>query len=225
MLMAVEKGNLEQVRSALRGDLAIGDIVDYTPGNQRLAEIVAGAVPQWHVIEAHPNSERTAAAHLVARRFGMFVPETEETIIRRGRGVDVTRLMFRGYIFVFVWDILAHKRRIESIPGVSRIMYVDTAGGRKRPAVISDAMIDQIRAVENRERPLPAVMIPEEIAPPKKGRLTHKQKRAYELARAEWERNNEVVACRSWSAFQDSLIKLDEEGRNQTLRNALQLAA
>lgn len=223
--MAASKGNLEQVRAALAGDLAIGDIVDYSPVNTRLAEIMPGAVPQWHVVETHPNSERTAAAHLVARRFGIMVPEIEETILRRGRKIDVTRLMFRSYIFIFVWDIMAHQRRIQSVPGVSRIMYVETVRG-KRPAVISDAMVDEIRAVENGKRPLPAVMIPEEIAPPKKkGRWTKKEKRAYELQRAQWERNNEVVACRPWSAFQDCLLTLDEEGRNQTLRNALQLAA
>lgn len=223
--MATTKGNMEQVRAALSGELHVGDIVDYTPGNERLAEILPRATPQWHVLETHPNSERLAASHLIARRFGVFVPETEETIVRRGRKIDVTRLMFRTYIFVFVWDIMAHQRRIQSVPGVSRIMYVETVRG-KRPVVISDVLIDQIRAVENRERPLPAVMIPDEIAPPKKkGRWTKKEKRAYELQRAEWERGNEIVACRSWSLFQDSLLTLDEEGRNQTLRNALQLAA
>jgi transcriptional antiterminator NusG len=154
-----------------------------------------------------------------------MVPEMEETIVRRGRKIDVTRLMFRSYIFIFAWDILAHQRRIQSVPGVARIMYVETVRG-KRPVVISDALIDQIRAVENRERPLPAVMIPEEFMPPKKkGRWTKKEKRTYELQRAEWERSNEVVGCRAWSAFQDSLLTLDDDGRNQTLRNALQLAA
>jgi transcription antitermination factor NusG len=226
MLMAAEKGNLDQVRSALRGDLAVGDLVDYSPMNPWSAELVPGAMPQWHVLETYPNNERMAAAHLVARRFGMFVPEIEETIVLRGRKVDRVRLLFRGYIFVFVWDILRHQRRIESIPGVLRIMFVETSVGRKRPAVISDAKIDEIRAVENGERPLPTIMFPDEPSlPKKKGRYRKNEKRLYELQRAQWERDNEVVACQSWSPFQDSLSTLDEEGRNQTLRKALGIAA
>jgi transcriptional antiterminator NusG len=226
MLMAVEKGNLQQVRAALHGELKIGDIVDYSPLASRAAELVPGAEPHWHVIETHPNGEATAAGHLIARRFGIFVPEIEETIIRRGRKIDVKRLMFRGYIFVFVWDILSHQRRIESVPGVARIMYVETAGGRKLPAVISDKKIDEIRAVENRERPLPEIMMPEQIGmPKKKGRWKKIQKKLYELQRAQWEHDNEVVGCSPWSAFQDGLMTLDADGRNQTLRKALQLAA
>lgn len=219
--MNEKPGNLAEVRR----QLSVGDIVD-DYASPLCAELVPNVSPNWHPIETYPNSERKAASHLIARRFGIFVPEKEEKIVSRGRKLDRTILMFPGYIFVFVWDILAHKRRIESVPGVSRIMYVETAAGRKLPAVISDAMIDEIRAVENRERPLPEVMIPEELVPPKKkGRWTKKEKRAYELRRAEWERGNEIVACRSWSVFQDGLLTLDGEGRNQTLRKALELAA
>lgn len=218
-------GNMEQVRAELGRDLQVGDIVDYN-GNPTLAEIVPGRTPQWHVVETHPNRERTAAGHLIARRFGVFLPEKEETVVRRGRKFDQTSLIFRGYIFVFVWDIVEHIDRINSIPGVSRLVYVETMGGRRLPATLTDEQIDQIRAVENHERPLPAITIPEEIIRPKgKGRWTKKQKRLYDLQRQQIEHDNEVVACRPWSAFQDSLLTLDEEGRNQTLRNALGLAA
>ena len=39
----------------------------------------------------------------VAMRFGIFVPEIEETIVRRGRAIDRKSLMFTRYIFVFTW--------------------------------------------------------------------------------------------------------------------------
>ena len=225
MLMTT-KGNLAEVRAALGRDLQVGDIVDHNAFNPLLAEIVPKAAPAWHVIETHPNRERTAAGHLIARRFGVFLPEKEETVVRRGRKFDQTSLMFRGYIFVFVWDVVSHINRIKACPGVSGLVYVEESDGDRWPATLTDEQVDQIRAVENHERPLPAIMIPEEIAMPKrKVRWTKKQKRLYELQRQQIERDNEIVACRPWSAFQDSLMTLDSDGRNQTLRNALGLAA
>jgi transcription antitermination factor NusG len=223
MLMTT-RGNLAEVRAMLGRDLEIGDVVDHS-GNPTLAQIVPGKTPKWHVIETHPNRERTAAAHLIARRFGVFVPEKEETVVRRGRQLDQVSLMFRGYVFVFVWDIVEHINRIRAIPGVMRIVFVETANGAREPAVLKDDMIDQIRAVENTERPLPPIMIREEIInPSKKGRWTKKQKRLYEMQRAQLAHDNEIVGCRPWSAFQDGLMTLDGEGRNQTLRSALGLS-
>lgn len=218
-------GNMEQVRAALGRDLKVGDVVDYS-GNPTLAQIVPGMTPRWHLIETHPNRERTAAGHLIARRFGVFLPEKEETIVRRGRKLDQTTLMFRGYIFIFVWGVLHHIKRIEAIPGVSRVVFVDVSEGLRMPAILTDEQIDQIRAVENTQRPLPAITVEDVIQVPKqKGRWTKKQKRLYELQRAEFEAANEVVACRPWSAFQDGIMDLDGEVRNQTLRNALRIAA
>jgi len=211
-------GNMEQVRAELGRDLQVGDVVDYS-GNPTLAQIVPGVEPRWHVVETHPNRERTAAGHLIARRFGVFVPEKEETIIRRGRVLDQVSLMFRGYVFVFVWDVVQHINRIRAIPGVMRM--VSFADGT--PAVISDELIDKIRVVENTLRPLPAIM--DDIVKPKKGRWTKKQKMIYQLQREQARRDFEVVACRPWSPFENDIMTLDSEGRNQTLRKALGLAA
>lgn len=218
-------GNMEQVRNELRRDLQVGDVVDYD-GNPTLAQIVPGAIPRWHVIETHPNRERTAASHLIARRFGVFLPEKDETVIRRGRKLEQTTLMFRGYIFVFVWSILTHIKRIEAVPGVSRVMFVDVSDDLRLPATLTDEQIDQIRAVENRERPLPAIIIPEHMMKPKKkGRWRKNQKSLYALEQEQLKRDSEVIRCRPWSAFEDGLMTLDSDGRNQTLRNALGLAA
>lgn len=204
-------GNLADVRAALGRDLEIGDIVDRSPSNPLVAEIYSGVTPRWHVIETHPSREKTAAAHLVARRFGVFVPEKEETIVRRGRKVDQTTLLFRGYVFVFVWDIMEHMRRIMAVPGVMRPIYLEDAFGRRKPAVLTDEQVDQIRAVENTERPLKAIMV-DELAKPK-GRMNHRQKMLYKLAREMAKSDNEIVGCHAWSPFQQELLTLDGDGQ------------
>jgi hypothetical protein len=236
MLMGNEKGNMADVRAALGRDLEIGDIVDYTPFNSALAEMVPNFSPHWHIIETHPNGERTAAAHLVARRFGVFIPEIEDSVVKRGRKFDRTRLMFTGYIFVFVWDVMRHLSRIETIPGVARVMHslVETrpavmdergwaeiypAEFEERPLVISDLIIDEIRAVENEQRPLKVIMDNGMIQTKKKKGRWRKW-----LKQLEDPRDNDIVAVRPWSAFQDGLrTAVDNEARNQTLLKALSL--
>lgn len=115
----------------------------------RNAELLPDIIPKWYVIKVYPGAERKVATELVARRFGIFIPESEKTVVRRGRKFDRVELMFPGYIFVFVWDVLRHRSRIECIEGVAGLVYMDG-----KPASISDGEIDVIREVENGERPL-----------------------------------------------------------------------
>lgn len=225
MLAITENGNLAEVRRELTKDgWNIGDFVDYGAFNPHAAEIVPGITPLWHLIETHPNQERTAAGHLIARRFGVFIPETEEDLVRRGRKLHVTRPMFSGYIFVFVWSVMKHINRIESCPGVARIIFVDDEPDRpRRPAVISDKKIDEIRAVENSKRPLPMIMLDENPDISKKKKVRRRNTPKTERER-QIERGNDVMCCRPWSAFQDSLLTLDSDGRNHALLNALGLS-
>lgn len=224
-MITSDEGNLKAVREAL-AELRIGDVVDYGPVNPLSAEIIAGVTPAWHVLETLPNHERSVAAHLVARRFGVFVPETEADIIRRGRKLHITRLMFTGYVFVFVWDILAHTSRIESIPGVARIMRHPATEQCffGKPVSISDELIDRIRAVENQKRPLRAIMA-DEVAYDRKKKRRRWRKYRKDQREIEDERANEIVAVRSWDAFQDAIVTLDEQGRNQTLLTELGLSS
>lgn len=178
----------------------------FMPYDPRNAELVEGVTPKWHVVETFAHCERKVADELVARRFGIFVPESDETIIKRGRKIKRVQLMFPGYVFVFVWDVLEHRARIEAIDGVLQLVLITSPIGPV-PAELSDQQIDQIRAVENGERPLP------DVRANKKGR--RKAKRAFD---------NDVIAVHPWSAFQDRLLTLDSEGRNQTLRKALGLS-
>ncbi|WP_407146264.1 transcription termination/antitermination protein NusG [Bradyrhizobium sp. ORS 86] len=224
-MIATTKGNLGEVRAALAA-VQVGDVVDIVdPGDPLAAQIVPGVSPAWHVLEVQPNHERSVAAHLIARRFGVFVPETEEDIIRRGRKLHVTRLMFRGYVFVFVWDILAHKTRLEVIPGVTRIMrHPPTPEGEPGEAVVlTDALIDRIRAVENSKRPMTIVIDNSLYVSKKKRRRWRKERR--ERYEKELKSAAEIVACRPWSAFEDALSMLDDAGRNQTLLSALGLSS
>lgn len=225
MLMAVDKNNLMRVREDLQSDgLHVGDIVDYGAFNPLVAEMVPGISPAWHLIETHPNQERTAAAHLVARRFGVFVPESEHDVVRRGRKRHVTRLMFTGYLFVFVWSVLYHRERIEACPGVKRIVNKTMPDGSESPAVVSDKEINLIRAVENGQRPLPAIMLPADISRPKSKKKRKSRKKKKELVKVDPQRDDDIVACYSWSPFQRDLLTLDGQGRTESLRRALGLS-
>ena len=173
----------------------------------RHAEMVSNIVPKWHVVETWPHRERKVAAELAARRFGIFVPESEQTVVERGRKIERRSLMFPGYVFVFVWDVLKHRDRIEAVEGVMRLVLITGEDpDNPLPAELSDEEIDEIRAVENGERPL-------FTQSRKKGR--RKGKRAFD---------NDVVGVHAWSPFQDRLLTLDSEGRNQILRTALGLS-
>jgi len=127
----------------------------YDPRN---AELLPGA-PAWYVIEVWPGAERKVGDELVARRFGIYVPQSIETVVRRGRKFDQMQLLFPGYIFAFVWDVLQHRARIERIPGVSRVI-LDVNGV---PLPLSDVQVGYITMVENGQR-LPTAK------PRKKGR-------------------------------------------------------
>ncbi len=54
------------------------------------------------------------------------------------------RLIFPGRVFVFVWDVLAHWRRITACPGVSAIM----CDGAERPIVVPDEQINRIQILQ-----------------------------------------------------------------------------
>jgi transcription antitermination factor NusG len=170
----------------------------------RDAELVPGLTPRWHVIETYAHCEREVAKELIARRFGIFVPEGTETIVRRGRRIDRIYLMFPGYIFVFLWLSDLNFHRVTCTPGVLQLL----SSVEGTPLILSDEQIDEIRAVENAER----AELPSSKSKRKKRRYSN---RAYD---------DDVIAVRPWSAFQDRLLTLDSEGRNQTLRKALGLS-
>ncbi len=180
----------------------------------RSAEIAAGVTPAWYVIETYPQCERGVADELVLRRFGIFMPEIEETVVRRGRKFDRKALMFTRYIFVFTWLTDENYSLIKNTKDVFR--FASTAGNK--PMLVTDVEIDLLRRVENGKRPFTVVF--DDNDPP--AFLSKK-------ARARWKPRvfnpkKDILRSRAWSAFDDGFAALDVEQMNQTLQKALNLA-
>jgi transcription antitermination factor NusG len=209
-------GNLSKVYRALYdGKIQIGTVIGYDDANPLHAEMQACTTGIWYIIEAYPGHERIASMHLAQRRFGIYVPEISGTEIRRGRKVDFVRPMFPGYIFAFIWGVKAHIGRIETCPGVWRLMKIGDDY-----ATLPDAAIDRIREVENTYRP---VVIPldafQEFAAKRKNRRWRRAPRQEHRIS-----DNEIVGVRSWSAFTDGLASaVDGAERNSVLRKAFGL--
>ena len=111
------------------------------------AEIVPDATPAWYVIRTAPGRENTAAEHLERRCIGLFLPRFTKgsRLMSRNELIDLSdKLIFPGLVFVFVWDILVHWRRIKACPCVVSIM-VD---GSERPIVLKDEQIGRIQILQ-----------------------------------------------------------------------------
>jgi transcription antitermination factor NusG len=210
-------GDLAKLYRERVGDqLQVGTIIGYDDADPRHAEMqLEPAV--WRIVETLPSHERIAGAHLIARRFGIYVPEIEGVEVRRGRKRNFLRPMFPGYIFVFVWGIKAHISRIMNCPGVWKIMK-----NGSEYAALPDGAINEIRAVENSMRP---IIQPLDAFAVFNG--MRKQKRwRHAPRRPENQRvtDNEVVSVRSWSAFTDGLSSAVDGGeRNRLLLKAFSL--
>lgn len=159
------------------------------------AEIVPDCDPQWHAISVY--SANVAAAHLVARRFGIYDPLIKRRHKnRQGRMITRVSRFFPGYLFIRVWDIRAHWRRILACPGVQKIM----ADG-EIPFIVPDEFISRVLSEEAR--------LEADIA-----------HIAYRKPRRRPRSSNKIKPRKSAAI---SLASLDDESRNQVLRSQLQL--
>ncbi|WP_051057039.1 transcription termination/antitermination protein NusG [Bradyrhizobium yuanmingense] len=213
---------LENLSPEVRAELA----KPYEPRDPRHAEIVAGEDPKWYVVEVFASAQAEVAEVLAGHRFGVYVPEVEETIVRRGRTFDRRVPMFSGYVFVFMWYSDQHWQCISGIPGVVEIV-----------GALTDAEIDVVRFEENKKRPVIIDVEPEPEPEPvvqtksKKKRRWKNRKSAKAKAKAaakpkvitEAYLRSQIITTRAWSAF-DDVLQLDSEGRNQTLMRALGLS-
>lgn len=137
-----------------RRALEIAAIFDAKDGKRR-AEI-APCPANWHIVTTMPGKENKTAGLLADIAFGVFVPKFDpgsvlefETKLPNGKPkiekVPVgNRLIFPGRIFVFVWDLLDHWRRIKRTHGVQSIL-VD---GADRPVVVPDQEINKIQVLQ-----------------------------------------------------------------------------
>lgn len=167
------------------------------------AEIVPDASPLWHIATTFAAAESDALRFLSERGFGCYVPYFETYSIRRGRKIVHQRSLFPGHIFLFVWDVKRHWRRIMACPGVARILTVD-----ERPVVVPFDAIYRMQAIE---------FSGIEALRPKPRRRRKKHLRA--------ESDQDEIISISTKSYWREMVTLDDDGRNRLLHRALGVAA
>lgn len=221
MLMATDTGDKAKLRPIISG-MSPEDFAEFErraleisarldgKARCRNAEVIEGVTPRWHVATVFPGQERTAAEDLGDRCFGVYLPESEHTEVRRGRKVDFKRLMLPGYVLVFVWDVDRHMDRIRACDGVRSMLFHDG-----RVAIVPDRLVDRIRATENRERPLK--MTVEVIK--KRKRQSHKCFEQRDVT------DNDIIGVHAFSPFMEELRSESEAERLGAFHRAMGLAA
>lgn len=189
---------LEKLSPEARAELA-RPVQSYDP---RDAQMHPGLDPEWHVFEI---AARDVEAELAKRRFGIYVPECQEKIIRRGRVIERRIQLFPGYVFVFIWPTDENWNKIANVRGV-----IASIGS------LSDQEIDKIRYLENCERPIVLKYYDELQDAPRKKRKRWRKTRQIVVSVPD-----EVVRTRAWSAFDDIVHNLDGQGRSEALRQML----
>jgi transcription antitermination factor NusG len=177
------------------------------------AEIVPGVIPRWHILTTHPGQEGIAVGHLMDRRFGVYLPEYDRTETFRGCTRVRHLRMFPGYVFLFVWDVMLHWRRIRACTGVSAIML---DGGW--PVVVPDRIVNDIQALECNLL-LKGPCSPLKKIPKLRGRRGWRREALTVI-----DDGDEVVGL-STRSFLRSLSDVDGLGSNRLLHRALGLAA
>jgi transcription antitermination factor NusG len=127
---------MDQRAEIERRALQIAADLDRKLGPYR-AQIIPDAKPAWHIVKTAPGQENKAAQFLEDRCVGVFLPKFVKgaRLVMKHELVDLSdKLLFPGMVFVFVWDVLAHWRRIMACPGVQSIM-VD---GNEKPVIVPD---------------------------------------------------------------------------------------
>lgn len=121
-----------------------------------VAEILPAVTPRWHMVNAQPGKEAKAAKFLSDKQFGVFVPKFDdgsmlELKVKSPSGREAIemvsvggKLIFPGRVFIFVWDVLAHWRRIRECPAVQSV-FLD---GTHNPLVIPDIEINKIQVLQ-----------------------------------------------------------------------------
>jgi transcription antitermination factor NusG len=223
MFMAVdERPKLQPIVSAFtpevfaelsRKALEISESLE-TRQPQRYAEVYPDVTPHWHVATVLPGRERAAAEDMSDRRFGVYLPESEFIVVRRGRKFETTRLMLPGYVLVFVWDVDRHMERIRACEGVRGMLFHDG-----RVAIVPDRLVDKVREAENRERPLKGLI---SAAPVKKQKRCWRKSRRSEGDRAA-EAVDEIMAVHSYSPFIEALRQEADGDRLSAFHKALGL--
>lgn len=166
------------------------------------AEITGPKLAQWHVAATAPAREDKAIKFLSDRGFGVYAPAFEVTHVVRGRKVTRYRPLFPGHLFLFVWDIKRHWRRIKACPGISRILSIE-----EEPVVVPYDAIHRMQAIEYSGMA---------ALKPKRRNWRRKKGRLIETGAGD-------IISISPKSYWHNITNLDDTGRNQLLHKALGL--
>jgi transcription antitermination factor NusG len=111
------------------------------------AQTIEHVTPAWHIVRTTPGQESKATDYLADRGIGVFLPRfIAGSRLKLGNEfIDLgDKLLFPGRVFVFVWDVLAHWRRIMACPGVQAIML----NGSEKPVIVPDTEVDRIQVMQ-----------------------------------------------------------------------------
>lgn len=167
------------------------------------AEIVPTVTAQWHVAATVPACEDKAIKFLSARGFGVYAPAFEVTHLARGRKVKRYRPLFPGHLFLFVWDIRRHWRRIKACPGIARILCIE-----EEPVTVPYDAIHRMQAIE---------FTGIEALKPKRRSWRKKKGRIIEAG-------PNIISI-SPKSYWHGIERLDDDSRNRLLHKALGLEA
>lgn len=186
------------------------------------AEIVPETEGKWLIVVTMPGEEGLASAHLIARRFSIYQPLVRDVRITRGRKIERMRPMYRNYLFVYAWDVKRHARRILSCPGTHHLL---TKEDGLTPVEVPWSVINEIRAVENRENPM--LLRVEQMFGSKKIRRKKNKKGRWraEAPEAKQEAEDHTIVRVYPFGFSRSLGTWDDEAEVSALHKALGLAA
>lgn len=99
----------------------------------------------WFALQAEPQQETLAAAHLIGRRFDVYLPAVA-VYAKRGRAMQWrTEPMFRGYLFLrmTLGRLAESVARVQTLPGVRG--FVRMAGGDSTSALAAIRPDDMLR--------------------------------------------------------------------------------
>lgn len=104
----------------------------------------SAAPMRWFFFRVQQGDERIAAAHLAARRFGVYLPEVAvQERAGRGRRRWVRRPFFAGRLLVLMWDTAEQHDRVRACPGV---IGVETFASC--PVILDDKTVAWIQLIE-----------------------------------------------------------------------------
>ncbi len=98
---------------------------------------------RWYVVQAQPNAERKAVAHLERQGFATYFPRYLKRRRHARRVETVAAPLFPRYLFVAVDMATQRWRSIYSTIGVSRIVCAGDS-----PTAVSDEIVEALRARE-----------------------------------------------------------------------------